>query len=291
MVDWPGTRDSGEKESNVTTEIGGYRLEIRKVDGLAIRCVDIDDAQSSATVLMTSPWPESLLAFRRLWGTVATHARVVAVDLPGFGHSEGRSDLFRPSAMAEFLHTLISEWGLGRPHLVAPDVGSSAALLLAARHPESVTSLVVGSGAASYPLEVSGTLADIIAAPDIEGFRGADIRASVGSTVEPVAPRATEPQVWEDYVTSYEGGRFAESARYVRSYPEELRLLAGELPEITTPVLVLSAERDPLVPPSNQRFLHERLPASKLVSFDSGHFPWEESATEYAAAIVDWIGR
>lgn len=273
----------------VTTEVDGHQLEIRKVDGLAIRCLDLDGPRSSATVLMTSPWPESLLAFRRLWPTLAPLGRVVAIDLPGFGHSEGRVNLFRPSAMAEFLRTLITEWELDRPHLLAPDVGASAALFLAAHHPESVASLVVGGGAAAYPLDVSGTLADIIAAPDIEGFRAMDIRASIGSTVEPVAPRAEEPQVWEDYVTSYEGGRFAESARYVRSYPDELRALADLLPRITTPVLVFNAEQDTLVPPSNGFYLHERLSGSRLVSVDSGHFPWEQNAAEYAAVVADWI--
>jgi pimeloyl-ACP methyl ester carboxylesterase len=263
--------------------------ETRTVDGLAVRCLDIESPRSSATVLMTSPWPESLLAFRRLWPTLTPLARVVAVDLPGFGHSPGRPELFRPSAMAEFLHTLITEWKLDRPHLLAPDVGTSAALFLAARHPESVTSLIVGSGATAYPLDVSGTLADLIAAPDIEGFRAMDIRASIGATVEPVAPRATEPEVWEDYVTSYEDGRFAESTRYVRSYPDELPVLADLLPRITTPVLVVSADHDALVPPSNGRFLDDRLPHSRLVRFDSGHFPWEENASEYATVIADWI--
>jgi len=270
-------------------EIGDRRLEIRKAGDLAIRCLDIVGPQPSATVLMTNPWPESLLAFRRLWTTLTPLARVVAIDLPGFGHSEGRPDLFRPTAMAEFLHTLITEWELGSPHLLAPDVGTSAALFLAARHPESVASLMVGSGATAYPLDVSGALADIIAAPDIEGFRDMDVRVGVGSAVEPVASRATEPDVWEDYVTSYEGGRFAESAQYVRSYPDELGILADLLPRITTPVLVLSAEQDDLVPPSNGRFLHERLSHSRLVSLHSGHFPWEQSAPEYAAAIADWI--
>src|SRR6202043_3732581 len=51
------------------------------------------------------------------------------------------------------------------------------ALFLAARHPESVTSLVVGGGATAYPLEVTGALADIIAAPDIEAVKSMDIRA------------------------------------------------------------------------------------------------------------------
>ena len=67
---------------------------------------------------------------------------------------------------------------------------------------------VVGGGA-SYPLEVTGALADIIAAPGIEVFEGQDIRTTVGATVEPVAPRGQEPDVWEDYVSAYEGGRFA----------------------------------------------------------------------------------
>jgi DNA-binding CsgD family transcriptional regulator len=74
---------------------------------------------------MTSPWPESLLAFRRIWPRLAPLGRLVAVDLPGFGHSEGRTELFSPSAMAEFLHTLIGEWDLHEPHLLAPDVGRS----------------------------------------------------------------------------------------------------------------------------------------------------------------------
>lgn len=42
------------------------------------------------TVLMTSPWPESLLAFRRIWTQLEPLARLVAIDLPGFGQSELR---------------------------------------------------------------------------------------------------------------------------------------------------------------------------------------------------------
>lgn len=166
-------------------------------------------------ILLTSPWPESLLAFRRIWPTFATGAWLVAIDLPGFGRSEGRTSLFTPDAMAGFLHGLIGEFGLGSPHLVAPDVGTGAALFLAARHPDSVTSLVVGGGASAYPLDVTSTLADIIAAPDIEAFKSMDIPGIIGASVD----RDQESDVWEDYVTSYENGRFAESARYVRSYP------------------------------------------------------------------------
>ena len=259
------------------------------VDGLRIRYAD--SGTDGPVILLTSPWPESLLAFRRVWPALARTARLVAVDLPGFGHSEGRTDVFTPSAMGEFLFRFIAGRELGTPHLVAPDVGASAALFLAARHPGAVRSLVVGGGAAAFPLEVAGTLADIIAAPGIEVFEAQDIRATIGATVEPVAPRAQEPDVWEDYVSAYENGRFAQSTRYVRSYPEQLRLLRDVLPEVRVPVRVFGATDDPLVPVSNARYLAERVPGSELTVLEAGHFAWEEVPGEFASMVADSVAR
>ena len=99
---------------------------------------------------------------------------------------------------------------------------------------------------AAYPLEVTGTLADIIAAPGIEAFEGLDVRANIGATVEPVAPREPEPDIWEDYVSAYENGRFAESTRYVRSYPDQLQVLQAVLPVIRVPVRIFARRRRPV---------------------------------------------
>ena len=260
------------------------------VDELKIRYADSGTA-GGPVVLLTSPWPESLLAFRRVWPILAGTGRLVAVDLPGFGHSQGRPEVLTPSAMADFLLHFIGGLGLGTPHLVAPDVGASAALFLAARHPDAVRSMVVGGGGAAYPLDVSGTLADIIAAPGIEVFQGQDIRASVGASVEPVAPRAQEPEVWEDYVSAYENGRFAESTRYVRSYPEQLPVLRDLLPAISVPVQVFAAAYDPLVPVSNGRYLAERIPGSELTILAATHFAWEEIPDQFATLVADWVTR
>lgn len=259
------------------------------VDGLRIRYAD--SWTDGPIILLTSPWPESLLAFRRVWPALARTARLVSMDPPGFGHSEGRSDVFTPSAMGEFLLRFIAERGLGTPHLVAPDVGTSAALFLAARHPDAVRSLVVGGGAAAFPLEVAGTLADIIAAPGIEVFEAQDIRATIGATVEPVAARGREPDVWEDYVSAYENGRFAQSTRYVRSYPQQLPLLRDVLPEVRAPVRVFGATDDPLVPVSNARYLAERVPGSELTVLTAGHFAWEQVPGEFASMVADWVTR
>jgi pimeloyl-ACP methyl ester carboxylesterase len=260
------------------------------VDELRIRYAD-SGAADGPVVLLTSPWPESLFAFRRVWPILSQTGRLIAVDLPGFGHSDGRPDVLTPSAMAEFLGRFIAELGLGTPHLVAPDVGASAALFLAARHPGAVASLVVGGGGAAYPLEVSGTLAEIIAAPGIEVFEGQDIRATIGASVAPVAPRDREPEVWEDYVSAYENGRFAESARYVRSYPEQLPVLRDLLSAIRVPVRVFAAAADPLVPVSNGEYLAKRIPGSELTILAASHFAWEEVPDQFAAIVADLVTR
>jgi pimeloyl-ACP methyl ester carboxylesterase len=260
------------------------------VDGLTTRYADSGTAEGPV-ILLTSPWPESLFAFRRVWPALARTGRLVAVDLPGFGHSDGRPDVLTPTAMADFLRLFIGDLGLGTPHLVAPDVGTSAALFLAARHPGAVRSLVVGGGGSAVPLDVAGALADIIAAPGIEVFEGQDIRATVGATVEPVASRDLEPDIWEDYVSAYENGRFAQSTRYVRSYPEQLPVLRDLLPSIGVPVRVFASADDPLVPVSNGRYINERIPGSQLTILPASHFAWEEVPDQFAGMVADWVTR
>jgi pimeloyl-ACP methyl ester carboxylesterase len=92
-----------------------------------------------------------------------------------------------------------------------------------------------------------------------------------------------------DYVESNMGDRFAESARYVRSYPEQLPLLAGLLPQISTPVQIITGGRDPIVPVGNAEFLPARLPNSRLEVLDTGHLAWEEASGEYAEIIAAWV--
>jgi pimeloyl-ACP methyl ester carboxylesterase len=74
--------------------------QFQLIDGLKIRYADTGGSHDS-TLLLTSPWPESLYAFAPMWATLAERARLFAVDLPGFGASERRDDLLSPRAMRE----------------------------------------------------------------------------------------------------------------------------------------------------------------------------------------------
>ena len=257
-------------------------------DGVRVRYADTK-AESTTTLLLLAPWPESLWAFRRIWNHVTEVGRVVAIDMPGFGHSDGRPELIAPDTSGAFLARLIDEWGLGAPHVVGPDVGTASALFLAANDPERVTSLSIGGGAVRFPLESGGALKAVIEAPSLEDVRALDARTNISQAVEAGAGAESEPEVHEDYVSAYDLGRFAESARFVRHYPELNPVLGELLPAITTPTQILAGKNDDLVPWSNNQYLADLLPNSEIHSLDAGHFAWEQAAEEYGRLVADWV--
>lgn len=260
----------------------------RVCNGVRVRFAD-NKADSDLTVLLLSPWPESLWAFRRIWHRVSAIGRAIAIDLPGFGHSDGRPELIAPDASGAFLADLIDEWGLAAPHIVGPDIGTATALFLAAKAPERVTSLTIGGGAVRFPIEAAGALKAIIEAPSLDVVRRLDARTNIGYAVESGASSESEPAVHEDYVSAYDLGRFAESARFVRLYPEQSPVLRDLLPAIKTPTQIVAGRNDDLVPWSNNEYLHELLPNSEIHPLDAGHFAWEQASEEYGRLVADWV--
>jgi pimeloyl-ACP methyl ester carboxylesterase len=271
----------------ITNELS-LELRFRTVDGVRIRYADSGGAQGP-TLLLTSPWPESVYAFTSMWGTLAARARLFAIDLPGFGASERRDDLLSPRGMGGFLARLIAETELGVPHVVAPDVGTSAALFAAAAHPERIASVIVGTGGAAVPLQLGEPLKSWVLDPDLDKYRDIDPHAIVNTAVDTIAGEVAD-EIRADYLACYEGDRFVESMRYARRYPEELPVLAELLPRIDTPVTIINGRHDRVVPIGNAEFLDARLPNSRVVLIDAGHFVWEEAPAEYASIIIDAIG-
>lgn len=64
-------------------------LTFREAGGLKIPFAESGQG-ASETVVLTSSWPESVLAFRKVWDRLAEQFHVIAIDLPGYGQSERR---------------------------------------------------------------------------------------------------------------------------------------------------------------------------------------------------------
>jgi len=262
------------------------QMQFRVIDGLTIRFAESENRDDHA--LLLNPWPESLLAFVPTWVRLAEHTHLVAIDLPGFGHSQRRDELLSPRAMGEFVIRAADAFGLGNAHVVGPDIGTAAALFVAALHPGRLRSLVVGSGGAAVPLQLGSALKDWVEAPDLEGYRSQDPRQIVSGALSGIERYQLPDAIREDYLSSYDGDRMVESMRYVRAYPAELPMLRDLLPQIQTPVQIIAGRHDPAVPPVNAEFLHDRLPHSKLDIIDAGHFTWEDAADRYATLVTSW---
>jgi pimeloyl-ACP methyl ester carboxylesterase len=263
--------------------------EFTTIDGLRIRYA-ARPKKGAETVLLFSPWPESLLAFMPIWDVLAPEFSLLAVDLPGFGLSESRPELMSPRTMGQFLIQLNAHFSLTQPYAIAPDVASPSVLFAEAIQAGTFRSLFIGSGACSFPLIVSGVLRQIIEAESLDVFRAMDTEAIVLNSLSEIKPYVTLPDfVVADYLAAAANGRFVEAMNFVRAYKTDLPVLAPQLPGIATPVHIISGRRDPNVPVADAEALHKQLPNSSLTVLECGHYTWEEEATAYGQLALDWL--
>lgn len=262
-------------------------MEFIEVDGLKIR-FQRNGVEGRISVVLTSPWPESLYAYQRIWPILSAEVSLLAFDLPGFGLSESRQQLMSPRAMGDFILKILAALGVSCAHAVGPDVGTSAFLFAAQAQPKLFESLVVGSGATDTAL-TAGTLKDIINAPSTVAFEEINGETFVVGAIEAMMKSKPELQILKDYQAASAGRRLVEAMAYVRAYPVDLPILHATLPRIQTPVLSIWGAHDPLVLPENADVLNKSLPRTRSLLLDSGHFVWEDRAEEYAAAILEWV--
>ena len=78
--------------------------------------------------------------------------------------------------------------------------------------------MTVGSGGAAVPLELGEPLRSRVLDPDLDKYRRIDPRASVNTSLDTIAGGIPD-DIRADYLACYEGDRYVESMRYVRSVP------------------------------------------------------------------------
>ncbi len=194
------------------------------------------------SAILLSPWPESLFTFEQMWSRLAEHAHLVAIDLPGFGHSERRDELLTPSAMGEFVARVVREFGLKRPHAVGPDIGTSTLLFAAAKHPGLLRSIVLGNGTAAVKLWYWGLgrsapganwrlVTQLLGLPLIE-------RCAVCFVEDPLLPNANAfspiPSCWK-----------CGSALFSYDVDERASSIVGEIISLESAILELMTGRPP----------------------------------------------
>ena len=270
-----------------TKKSGLVAPQFKNIDGLKIRFAT-NDQKDGEPILLLSPLPESILAFLPTWEMFSALGPVVAVDIPAFGLSESRPDVRSPEPLGDFIVRILQAFGLDKPHVVAPDVGTPACLFAAANHPGIFKSLVIGSGATDHT-DIGGILDQIVNAPSLEPFKNLTGEQFVRGALENMTHYKLPEFALQDYLASYAGPRFFEAMEFVRDYPQSLPRLAKRLSEVTVPCQITVGNNDPFVPVSNAKGLQKGLPKNTLNVLECGHFVWEDKAAEYGKLACDFI--
>jgi len=265
--------------------------EIRSIAGRNIRLAEAGPADAPLVVLL-SPFPESILSFTGCWEALTEKCRVIAIDLPGFGASEGDRKDMSPNAQGAHLAAIFDELDLQDIHLVAPDVGMAAALAYVLNHKHRVTSLAVGHGlGAPGPFKLAfmvSMLAKFGFMRFTTGLLGAGPLIAFTSKLGAIRNQANAKQI-DDYKRAY-SGRAGEVVYWFKDFRSRAKELAVRLKEIEIPTLVFWGELDVMFDPSNAEHLHAALPQSKLqILPEAGHTSWADQPELFADMIIDWV--
>ena len=227
---------------------------------------------------------------------LAQRYRVIAVDRPGFGHTNRpRSRSWTPAAQADVVHKALVHLNIKQAIVVGHSWGTLVALSLALDHPADVRSLVLLSGyyfptfrgdvLTSLPTAVPiiGDLLSYTVAP----LLGRAMRSRVFQKL--FAPDAVPPRFQADFPSelSLRPSQLKASAEDTVSMTRSAAALAKRYDELKMPIVIMAGTGDRLVDFARQSGrLDEVLADSTLLPLKGAGHMIHHSASE---KVVDGI--
>jgi pimeloyl-ACP methyl ester carboxylesterase len=240
-------------------------------------------------------WLEQLPVF-------AQDHRVIAMDLPGFGHSPMPSERITISLYARILDSLLETLGVSAATVVGNSMGGFVSAELAIAFPQRVEQMVLISAAGLSTYRHHGVeriepylrrVAPMIAA--YTGFtatrsdwiaRRSGLRNLSLGFVTRHPSRLPAPLVAEQIRGAGKPG-FMQALRANIDYP-----IRERLPEIACPTLIVWGEEDQVIPVSDAYVFEELIPNSRKVIYeDTGHMAMLERPVAFNELLAGFIAE
>jgi pimeloyl-ACP methyl ester carboxylesterase len=284
----------------------------RTVDlGGPVHYVDFGGQDDGRTIVLVHGLGGSHLNWDLLAPLLRRHARVLALDLPGFGRSEPGERRATVQANVEVLDRFLTEV-VGKPVvLVGNSMGGMISILEAARSPEAVSELVLLDAAVPGPRRsldplVAATFA-VYAIPMV-GERFLWLRRQRQTPLRRVRdllrlcgvdPDAVPGEVIDRSVELIDARQdvigmdraFLIAARSLLRLLVDPRTYRAAMAAVTAPVLMLQGDEDRLVPVDAARDVAHRNPGWTYVELDGvGHVPQLQVPERVASEVLTWLG-
>lgn len=279
--------------------------------GVPVHYVDHGGPADGPVLVMVHGLGGSLVNWAALAPLLTDTCRVLALDLVGFGHTKAGTHSTSVTANQHMLQRFLSEV-VGSPAvLVGNSMGATITILQAARHPETVTAMVLVDpalpgrrGARRDPLVAAGF--GMYAVPHL-GRAMLKARRRVRSPEQIamdvlrlccVDPSRVPADVLEQHMEVARARRgypdideqFLAAARSLMGVLARRRSYLRAMASIQVPVLLLHGELDRLVPIGASRAVAAANPSWRFeVAPDVGHVPQLEVPEWTAGHILDWL--
>jgi pimeloyl-ACP methyl ester carboxylesterase len=205
-------------------------------------------------------------------------ANTIAVDLPGHGSSPG-DGMDEVNDYADIMASLIGEMQAPGPIPCGLSLGGAIALQM----------LLNGKGR-YYAGILINTGARLKVRPEIFNMIKNDYNAFAEESPKMAASPHTDPDRLKDLIA---GGKQCRAEVAYKDFAAcDTFDVMGRLQEVSEPVLVLSAEDDPLTPPKYARYLCDGIPNSKIVNIQkAGHLSPIERPDDVNQAIRGFLAQ
>jgi pimeloyl-ACP methyl ester carboxylesterase len=287
--------------------------ESRTVDlGGPVHYVDYGGRDGGPTVVLVHGLGGSHLNWDLFAPLLTPHARVLALDLPGFGRSEPGGRKASVPANVAVLDRFLTEVAGTPAILVGNSMGGMLSILEAGEHPEAVSGLVLLDPAVPGPRRALDPLVAImfaIYAIPLVGERFLRARRTRTSdlarvretlTLVGVDPDSIPPSVIDRSVTLLEEREdvegmdraFLAAARSLLRILVDPRRYRKAMASIGVPVLLVQGDKDRLVPVAATRDISRRHPAWCYLELAGvGHVPQLQVPERLATEVVEWLER
>jgi pimeloyl-ACP methyl ester carboxylesterase len=193
--------------------------------------------------------PGSANAWARFLLDPISGCEVIALDRPGFGHSNAGAPLPSLEAQARALEATLTYYPKVPTLLIGHSYGGPVALKAAALYPNAVSAVVLVATAADPALERPLAIQHLAARLGLHHILPASLRSANAELL---------------------------------ALPKELADLQAVLPDIRCPVHIMHGDRDPLTPIANVAYLQKHLRLENKLTIDilakADHFlPWKHA--------------
>ncbi len=272
------------------------------------------DGPRERTFVLVHGLGGSLLSWLSVGPGLASHGRVFALDLPGFGRTPLAGRGSRLSDCRMLLSRFIQAIGGGSPVVVCGNsMGGGISMLQAALDPGSVEGLVLSNsvfpwvrGATPAPIVMLGfglyqvpRVGEWVSRQRLNRFE-ADQAVRMGLRIVAADPGRIDPLLIREHVAQLvrlqgdadAGAAFVEAARSLLALGRRPEAARWILDAIRCPVLVIHGREDRLVPLRYAEAALAGHPGWEMRLLPKvGHIPQMEAPDRWLAAVEDWLAR